>query len=170
MILSVLHSSNRITNVRETRVASVIAHLLIGVSMIFLLPYPLVFIPRAVLDGLLLYMAATSVKGNEMFERVLLLATEQVCCLTILSSRLTKLIGFFTGCLSTDSLHKESSTTKSPFFHCLSTDPAPAALRMWICPICLYRNDISAHNFLLLSNQVSINQPLTLLKLFTIYS
>lgn len=44
----------------------------------FMLPYPLAYIPRAVLDGLLLYMAVTSVNGNEMFERVLLLLTEQV--------------------------------------------------------------------------------------------
>lgn len=50
----------------------------LGLSAIFMLPYPLAHIPRSVLDGLFLYMAITSVNGNEMFERILLLCTEQV--------------------------------------------------------------------------------------------
>lgn len=65
-------------NVRETRLASIIAHVLIFISALVLLPEPLNYIPRSVLDGLFLYMAATSVNGNEMFERILLLFTEQV--------------------------------------------------------------------------------------------
>jgi sodium borate transporter 11 len=69
---------NRITNVRETRLASLIAHLLILASVFGLLPEPLKKIPTSVLHGLFLYMAATSVAGNEMFERMLLLITEQV--------------------------------------------------------------------------------------------
>uniref|UniRef100_A0A915JTP2 Bicarbonate transporter-like transmembrane domain-containing protein n=1 Tax=Romanomermis culicivorax TaxID=13658 RepID=A0A915JTP2_ROMCU len=70
-------SRRRITNVRETRLASIVAHFLIMISATFLIPTPLEYIPRSVLDGLLLYVAATSLNGNEMFERVLLLFTEQ---------------------------------------------------------------------------------------------
>lgn len=65
-------------NVRETRLASLIAHVMILVSMFFLIPYPLQLIPTSVLHGLFLYMALTSLSGNEMFERLLLLITEQV--------------------------------------------------------------------------------------------
>lgn len=65
-------------NVRETRLATLIAHLLILISTFTLLPYPLQWIPTSVLHGLFLYMALTSLAGNEMFERLLLLITEQV--------------------------------------------------------------------------------------------
>ena len=41
------------------------------------LQYILPYIPKAVLDGLFLYMAATALYGNQMFERVMLLFTEQ---------------------------------------------------------------------------------------------
>ncbi|VDP13422.1 unnamed protein product [Soboliphyme baturini] len=71
------HVHEVITYVRETRLASLISHILIGLSALWLLPMPLQLIPRSVLDGLFLYMAATSVNGNEMFERILLLVTEQ---------------------------------------------------------------------------------------------
>ena len=67
----------RITNVRETRLATLIAHTLILLSCFFLLPTPLQKIPTSVLHGLFLYMAITSLGGNEMFERMLLLITEQ---------------------------------------------------------------------------------------------
>lgn len=36
------------------------------------------YIPTAVLDGLFLYMAITSLNGNQMFERITLLFMEQV--------------------------------------------------------------------------------------------
>jgi len=64
-------------NVRETRLATLIAHILILASTFFLLPY-LQLIPTSVLHGLFLYMAFTSLSGNEMVERLLLLITEQV--------------------------------------------------------------------------------------------
>lgn len=73
---------------RETRLAAIIAHVLILLSALWMLPTPLNYIPRSVLDGLFLYMAVTSVNGNEMFERVLLLLTEQVSK-SYLESRLT---------------------------------------------------------------------------------
>ncbi|KAI6224190.1 HCO3-cotransp domain-containing protein [Aphelenchoides besseyi] len=71
------HVHEVIMNVRETRLASLVAHLLILVSTFTLLPYPLRWIPTSVLHGLFLYMAFTSLAGNEMVERLLLLITEQ---------------------------------------------------------------------------------------------
>ena len=43
-----------------------------------MLPTPLALIPTMVLDGLFLFMAITALDGNQMFERALLLITEQV--------------------------------------------------------------------------------------------
>ncbi|MFH4975303.1 hypothetical protein AB6A40_002012 [Gnathostoma spinigerum] len=71
------HVHEVIMNVRETRLATLIAHTLILLSARFLLPLPLQLIPTSVLHGLFLYMAVTSLAGNEMFERLLLLITEQ---------------------------------------------------------------------------------------------
>ncbi|VDD93514.1 unnamed protein product [Enterobius vermicularis] len=71
------HVHEVIMNVRETRLASLIAHTLILISSVTLLPTPLQLIPTSVLHGLFLYMALTSLSGNEMFERLLLLITEQ---------------------------------------------------------------------------------------------
>ena len=63
--------------VRETRVTGVMSHILIGLSLL-LLPKPLSYIPRAVLDGLFLYLAISALNHNQLFDRILLLATEQV--------------------------------------------------------------------------------------------
>ncbi|VDN51281.1 unnamed protein product [Dracunculus medinensis] len=71
------HVHEVIMNVRETRLATLIAHILILISCYTLLPYPLRWIPTSVLHGLFLYMALTSLAGNEMVERMLLLITEQ---------------------------------------------------------------------------------------------
>ena len=68
---------NRIIHVRETRLTAFFSHILIGLS-IMLLQYPLAYIPRPVLDGLFLYLACHTVQKNQMFERVMLLVTEQV--------------------------------------------------------------------------------------------
>ncbi|UYV66700.1 SLC4A11, partial [Cordylochernes scorpioides] len=70
------HVYEIIVKVRETRVTGIVSHSLIGLS-VFLLPYPLAYIPTAVLDGLFLYMAITSLNGNQMFERITLLFMEQ---------------------------------------------------------------------------------------------
>lgn len=66
-----------IANVRETRVTGIISHLLLFLTL-FLIPYPIAYIPTAVLNGLFLYMAVTSLDGLQVFERILLLFTEQV--------------------------------------------------------------------------------------------
>uniref|UniRef100_A0A914I7G5 Bicarbonate transporter-like transmembrane domain-containing protein n=1 Tax=Globodera rostochiensis TaxID=31243 RepID=A0A914I7G5_GLORO len=71
------HVHEVIMNVRETRLATLVAHLLILGSAFCLLPFPLQWIPTSVLHGLFLYMAFTSLTGNEMVERLLLLITEQ---------------------------------------------------------------------------------------------
>ena len=49
-----------------------------------MLPTPLTLIPTMVLDGLFLFMAITALDGNQMFERALLLITEQVNMLSTL--------------------------------------------------------------------------------------
>ena len=76
------HYQYRIVKVRETRLTGIVSHILIGLS-VFLIPYPMAYIPTAVLDGLFLYMAITSLNGNQMFERITLLFMEQVFCLFV---------------------------------------------------------------------------------------
>ncbi|XP_043218670.1 sodium bicarbonate transporter-like protein 11 [Amphibalanus amphitrite] len=71
------HVYEIIVRVRETRLTGILSHLLIGLSLL-LLPYPLSYIPPPVLSGLFLYMAITALNGNQMFERITLLFTEQV--------------------------------------------------------------------------------------------
>lgn len=66
-----------IVSVKETRVTSLVANILIGVS-VFLLPVPLQWIPKPVLYGLFLYIALTSIDGNQMCDRMALLLKEQV--------------------------------------------------------------------------------------------
>ncbi|EDO40610.1 predicted protein [Nematostella vectensis] len=70
------HVFDIIVKVRETRLTTLIAHILIGLSLL-MLPTPLDYIPTAVLDGLFLFVAVTSLDDNQMFERLLLFVTEQ---------------------------------------------------------------------------------------------
>ncbi|GFS14431.1 sodium bicarbonate transporter-like protein 11, partial [Elysia marginata] len=70
------HVQQIVVHVRETRVSGIVSHVMIGLSM-FLLPRPLTYIPRPVLDGLFLYVAITALYGNQLFDRVMLLFTEQ---------------------------------------------------------------------------------------------
>ena len=63
-----------ILHVRENRVTGIAIHLLIGGSLL-LLPV-LKHVPLAVLFGLFLYMGVVSMKGNQFFERLSLLATD----------------------------------------------------------------------------------------------
>ncbi|XP_063040141.1 sodium bicarbonate transporter-like protein 11 [Engraulis encrasicolus] len=70
------HLYETIVSVKDTRVTSLAANILIGVS-IFLLPVPLQWIPKPVLYGLFLYIALTSIDGNQMCDRMALLLKEQ---------------------------------------------------------------------------------------------
>ncbi|XP_078353100.1 solute carrier family 4 member 11-like isoform X2 [Oculina patagonica] len=70
------HVFEIIVKVRETRLSGLISSILIALSLL-MLPTPLTLIPTSVLDGLFLFMAMTALDGNQMFERALLLLTEQ---------------------------------------------------------------------------------------------
>ena len=62
---------------RETRISTLLAHVLMALS-VFMMPIPLQFIPRAVLNGLFLIMAITALDHIQFFERIMLIFTEQV--------------------------------------------------------------------------------------------
>jgi len=70
------YAKDVVTHVRETRLTNIFSNVAIGISLLFL-QYVLMYVPKAVLDGLFLYMAVTALYGNQMFERVSLLFTEQ---------------------------------------------------------------------------------------------
>ncbi|KAI3351566.1 hypothetical protein L3Q82_020404 [Scortum barcoo] len=70
------HLYTTIVSVKETRLTSLAANILIGLSA-FMLPIPLQWIPKPVLYGLFLYIAATSLDGNQMVDRMALLLKEQ---------------------------------------------------------------------------------------------
>ncbi|NXX26024.1 S4A11 protein, partial [Nicator chloris] len=70
------HIYETIVSVKETRLTSLLANFLVGLSLL-LLPFPLQWIPKPVLFGLFLYIALTSIDGNQLFERVALLLKEQ---------------------------------------------------------------------------------------------
>ncbi|XP_072172841.1 solute carrier family 4 member 11-like [Diadema setosum] len=70
------HVYHIIVRVRETRLTLLLSHILIGLSVL-MLPLPLQYIPTAVLYGLFLYIAYTALDGNQLFERIVLLITEQ---------------------------------------------------------------------------------------------
>lgn len=70
------HLYTTIVSVKETRLTALAANILIGVSA-FMLPFPLQWIPKPVLYGLFLYIAATSLDGNQMVDRMALLLKEQ---------------------------------------------------------------------------------------------
>ncbi|XP_048388799.2 sodium bicarbonate transporter-like protein 11 isoform X2 [Stegostoma tigrinum] len=70
------HLHEMIVRVRETRVSALVAHILVGISLL-MLPIPLQWIPKPVLYGLFLYVSATSIDGCQFFERLALLFKEQ---------------------------------------------------------------------------------------------
>ncbi|XP_078264916.1 solute carrier family 4 member 11 isoform X2 [Rhinoraja longicauda] len=70
------HLYETIVHVRETRVSALVAHILVGISLL-MLPVPLQWIPKPVLYGLFLYVSVTSIDGCQFFERLALLFTEQ---------------------------------------------------------------------------------------------
>uniref|UniRef100_A0A674D1Y3 Solute carrier family 4 member 11 n=1 Tax=Salmo trutta TaxID=8032 RepID=A0A674D1Y3_SALTR len=71
------HLYETIVSVKETRLTSLVANIFVGMS-VFLLPVPLQWIPKPVLYGLFLYIALTSIDGNQMCDRMALLLKEQV--------------------------------------------------------------------------------------------
>ncbi|XP_037668083.1 sodium bicarbonate transporter-like protein 11 isoform X2 [Choloepus didactylus] len=70
------HIYDTIVSVKETRLTSLGASILVGLSLL-LLPFPLQWISKPVLYGLFLYIALTSIDGSQLFERVALLLKEQ---------------------------------------------------------------------------------------------
>ncbi|XP_008324732.1 sodium bicarbonate transporter-like protein 11 isoform X2 [Cynoglossus semilaevis] len=70
------HLYTTIVSVKETRLTALAANIFIGLST-FMLPVPLQWIPKPVLYGLFLYIAATSLDGNQMVDRMCLLLKEQ---------------------------------------------------------------------------------------------
>ena len=70
------HLTETIIYVRETRLTTLISHILIGAS-IFMIPYPLNLIPIPVLYGLFLFLSLTSLGEFQMWERLVLIFTEQ---------------------------------------------------------------------------------------------
>ncbi|KAG8513417.1 Sodium bicarbonate transporter-like protein 11 [Galemys pyrenaicus] len=70
------HIYETIVSVKETRLTTLGASILVGFSLL-LLPFPLQWIPKPVLYGLFLYIAFTSIDGNQLFERMALLLKEQ---------------------------------------------------------------------------------------------
>ncbi|XP_014401985.1 PREDICTED: sodium bicarbonate transporter-like protein 11 isoform X5 [Myotis brandtii] len=70
------HVYDTIMNVKETRLTSLGASILVGLSLL-LLPVPLQWIPKPVLYGLFLYIALTSIDANQLFERLVLLLKDQ---------------------------------------------------------------------------------------------
>ena len=70
------HVTETIVYVRETRLTTLVAHILIGVSVI-MIPYPLNLIPIPVLYGLFVFLAVTSLGELQIWERFVLIFTEQ---------------------------------------------------------------------------------------------
>lgn len=64
----------KITNVRETRLTTIIMNIMIYFTL-YLTPYPLANIPTPVLDGLFLYCAIATLRGNSFVDRLLLIFT-----------------------------------------------------------------------------------------------
>ena len=65
-----------IVSVRETRLTTLIANILVFISLL-LIPVPLEYIPIPALYGVLLFIAISSLSDFQLWERVLLLLTEQ---------------------------------------------------------------------------------------------
>jgi hypothetical protein len=69
IVASAGDKKDRIIHVRENRVTGLAIHVLIGASILLLLPY-LSIIPMPVLYGLFLFMGVVSIGGNQFFERL----------------------------------------------------------------------------------------------------
>lgn len=122
-------------NVKETRLTALGASVLVGLSLL-LLPCPLQWIPKPVLYGLFLYIALTSLDGNQLFSRVALLLKEQVGagagevggCMGTQPS-LTAWLLLPTDIIPTHTLHPESAPKEDPLLH----RPADSAAATAVC-------------------------------------
>lgn len=70
------HLKEIVVHVRETRLTTLTSHILIAVS-ILMLPSPLDYIPIPVLYGLFMFLAITALNDFQLWERMLLIFTEQ---------------------------------------------------------------------------------------------
>ena len=121
------------------------SHIFIGLSL-FLLPYPLAYIPTAVLDGLFLYMAVTALNGNQMFERITLLFMEQVFYKMLLIFFHFLNNDSFKGCISAESLHPASSAAEDSPVHWLPSDAAADHVPLRLCTLVLHEDGLPAHH------------------------
>ena len=71
------HVSENIVFVRETRLTTLISHIMIGISAFLMIPYPVDIIPIPVLYGLFVFLAFTSLGELQIWERFVLIFTEQ---------------------------------------------------------------------------------------------
>ncbi|XP_063691988.1 solute carrier family 4 member 11-like isoform X3 [Bolinopsis microptera] len=71
------HVREIIVSVRETRVTSLVCHVLIWICALFLIPKPLNYIPIPVLYGLFVFLAIVALDDIQLWERMLLIFTEQ---------------------------------------------------------------------------------------------
>lgn len=142
----------RIVKVRETRLTGIVSHILIGLS-VFLIPYPMAYIPTAVLNGLFLYMAITSLNGNQMFERITLLFMEQVLERHFRTLPKTPFLPL--GRLSAESLHSPVSSAQDSHVHPLSTSSTGNDVLLWLLPMALHQDGLSCHRHSPLAIQVS---------------
>ena len=118
---------------------------------------PLTLIPKPVLDGLFLFVALTSLYGNQFFERILLLITEQSAYppnhyRKVLKNQQTtefvkishylhksKMFLFSPSCLS----HPNCSSKRNPQIHIRSIYPAFGARNGRFLAACLPQNHLS---------------------------
>lgn len=141
-----------IVKVRETRLTGIVSHILIGLS-VFLIPYPLAYIPTAVLNGLFLYMAITSLNNNQMFERITLLFMEQVSHGTPIKKSMF-IVNFLTGCIPSQSLHSPVSAAQDPFVHHLPDGTARVDVFLWLLAMAVHQDGLSCYRYTFVTIQV----------------
>lgn len=70
------HLKETVVRVRETRITNLVSHILLAVS-ILMIPYPLTYVPIPVLYGLFVFLGLSSISTFQMWERFVLIFTEQ---------------------------------------------------------------------------------------------
>lgn len=142
---------HRIVNVKETRLTALGASVLVGLSLL-LLPFPLQWIPKPVLYGLFLYIALTSLDGNQLFSRVALLLKEQVGAWTQgggwgwEDTRPTAWLLLPTDVIPTHTLHPESAPKEDSLLHGPADSAAASALCVRHELPALHEDGLSAHH------------------------